>query len=204
MKGGFEMNASFTARALLMGILAALPSSLSAMGTSSAPSSTPSANAPDFDPSAEYRKGIDALQASKFADAKSSFSRVLGVAPNDANTNFLAGMADAGLNDFKGAAKHYEKAVHADGKMVVAQQELAITYLKLGDRPKADATLGKLKGLDADCKGTCKDEDLIKKAIATVQTAIGRAGPGNAERPRRRSCLPARRAATGLSSRRSG
>ena len=28
------------------------------------------------------------------------------------------------------------------------------------------------------CKGTCKDADLIKKAIATVQTAMG--GPGQA------------------------
>lgn len=160
------------ARAALIGILAALPSPVFAMGTSS-PSATPSANAPDFDAAAEYRKGIDALQASKFQDAKSSFGRVLGVAPDDANTNFLAGMADAGLNDFKGAAKHYEKAVRADGKLVVAQQELAITYLKLGDRPKAQAMLDKIKGLDANCKGTCKDSDLIKKALSAVEAAMG-------------------------------
>jgi tetratricopeptide (TPR) repeat protein len=163
----------FTARAGLVGFAALLPSTVHAMGTSSPPSSTPSANAPDFDPSAEYRKGIEALQASKFSDAKSSFARVLGVAPNDANTNFLAGMADAGLNDLKGAAKHYEKAVRADGTMVVAQQELAITYLKLGDRPKADATLSKLKVLDGHCNGTCKDADLIKKAITAIQAAMG-------------------------------
>jgi tetratricopeptide (TPR) repeat protein len=168
------MQASFgsAARAALIGVVA-LPSMALAMGTSTPPSNMPSVNAPDFDPSAEYRKGIDSLQASKFADAKSSFARVLGVAPNDANTNFLAGMADAGLNDFKGAAKHYEKAVREDGKMVVAQQELAVTYLKLGDRPKADAALGKLRGLDAGCKSTCKDADLIKKAIATVEAAMG-------------------------------
>ena len=162
----------FTVRAALAGLVAALPPPALAMGSSS-PSSTPSVNAPEFDAAAEYRKGIDALQASKFQDAKSSFARVLGVAPNDANTNFLAGMADAGLNDLKGAAKHYEKAVRADGKMVVAQQELAITYLKLGDRPKAQAALGKIKGLDADCKGTCKDADIIKKAISTIETALG-------------------------------
>ena len=168
------MQTSFgsAARVALIGI-AALPTAVLAMGTSTPPSSMPSANAPDFDPSAEYRKGIDALQASKFADAKSSFARVLGVAPDDANTNFLAGMADAGLNDLKAAAKHYEKAVRADHKMVVAQQELAITYLKLGDRPKAQVMLDKIKGLDADCKGTCKDADIIKKALTAVQGAMG-------------------------------
>jgi len=162
----------FTNRAALAGLVAAFSAPALSMGTSS-PSSTPSINAPEFDAAGEYRKGIDALKASKFQDAKSSFARVLGVAPNDANTNFLAGMADAGLNDFKGAAKHYEKAVRADGKLVVAQRELAITYLKLGDRPKAEATLGKIKGLDADCKGTCKDADLIKTAISTIEAALG-------------------------------
>src|SRR5690349_22056445 len=159
-------------RAALIGFAAAIPTSVSAMGSSS-PSSTPSMNAPDFDAAAEYRKGIDALKDSKFAAAKSSFARVLGVSPNDANTNFLAGMADAGLNDFKAAAKHYERAVRNDSKLVVAQQELAVTYMKLGDKTKAEATLAKLKTMDTTCAGSCKDAEEIKKAIATVEAAIG-------------------------------
>ena len=165
------MQATFPARAALSCVLAAIPTTGIAMG--SAPSSTPSMNAPEFDAAAEYRKGIDALQASKFAEAKSSFARVLGVAPNDANTNFLAGMADAGLNDLKGAAKHYERAVRADSKLVPAQQELAITYAKLGQRDKAEATLAKLKSMDGACAGTCKDAEQIKKAISAVQAALG-------------------------------
>ena len=168
------MQKTLTARAMLVGFLAAVPAATLAVGTSGG--STPSMNAPSFDAAAEYRKGVDALQASQFAAAKSSFARVLGVAPNDANTNFLAGMADAGLNDLKAAAKHYEHAVRADGKMVVAQQELAVTYAKLGDRPKAEATLGKLKSMNASCGGSCKDTDLLKKAIATVEAALGQPG----------------------------
>src|SRR5258708_2436314 len=79
---GFQMQATFgfTVRAALVGLAAALPAPALAMGSSS-PSSTPSVNAPEFDAAAEYRKGIDALQTSKFQDAKSSFARVLGVAP---------------------------------------------------------------------------------------------------------------------------
>jgi tetratricopeptide (TPR) repeat protein len=159
------------ARAAVLAFLSTIPVGLHAMGTS--PSSTPSMNVPDFDAAAEYRKGIEALQASKFSEAKSAFARVLGVAPNDANTNFLAGMADAGLNDYKSAAKHYERAVRTDSKLIPAQQELAITYAKLGQRDKAEATLAKLKSMDGACAGTCKDAETIKKAISAVQAALG-------------------------------
>ena len=159
-------------RTAFIGLLAAIPATSIAMN--SAPSgSTPSLNAPDFDASAEYRKGMDALKASEFAAAKSSFARVLGVAPNDANTNFLAGMADAGLNDFKGAAKHYEKAVHQDGKLIVAQQELGVTYVKLGDKAKAQATLSKLQSMSASCSSTCKEADQLAKAVSAIQAALG-------------------------------
>jgi tetratricopeptide (TPR) repeat protein len=98
---------------------------------------------------------------------------VLQVAPNDANTNFLAGMADAGLNDLKSATKHYEKALRADAKLIPAQQELAITYAKLGQRDKAEAALAKLKTMDAACAATCKDAEDIKNAISAVEAAIG-------------------------------
>src|SRR5687767_15638429 len=86
-------------------------------------SSTPSMSAPDYDPAAEYRKGIDALQASRFQDAKKAFDRVLAVAPRDANTNYLAGLAASGLNDLKGSRKYYERAVKADKDLVGARSE---------------------------------------------------------------------------------
>src|SRR6478609_7365608 len=107
-------------------VLAAVPASASDSGSRGGGTSSPSMSTPDFDAATEYRDGIESLKAQKFADAKKSFARVLEVAPTDANTNFLAGMADAGLNDLKSAARHYEKAVNADGKLIPAQQELAI------------------------------------------------------------------------------
>ncbi len=156
-------------------VLVAVPALSLAMSGGSSGGSTPapSMNAPQFDAAAEYRSGIEALEASKFAEAKKSFAKVLGIAPNDANTNFLAGMADAGLNDLKGAAKHYERAVHADKKLVPAQQELAVTYAKLGQQDKAQAALAKLREMDTACAGTCKDAEQIKKAISAVEAALG-------------------------------
>jgi tetratricopeptide (TPR) repeat protein len=135
--------------------------------------SVPSTSAPDFDAADEYRKGIEALKAQKYSEAKASFKKVLGVAPRDAATNLLAGLADAGLNDLKSAQKHYEKAVRADGNMIAARQELAITYAKLGQRDKAQAELAALQKLDQACAGTCKDAQTLKQAIATVQAALG-------------------------------
>ena len=134
--------------------------------------SAPSMSAPEFDAAAEYRKGIDALKASQFAEAKKSFGKVLGVAPTDANCNFLAGLADAGLNDFKSAAKHYEKAIKANGKMVEGHQELANAYLKLGQRDKAQAELAKLQKLEADCAGACEDAAKLMDAVTAVQSAL--------------------------------
>ena len=153
-------------------ISASIGSTAWAMASGGGTSSTPSMNVPSFDAATEYRKGIDALKAEKYSEARTSFKKVLDVEPGDPSTNFLAGMADAGLNDLKSAQKHYEKAVKADRKLVPAHQELGVTYAKTGQRDKAQAELAALQKLDQDCAGTCKDAQAIKDAIAAVQAAL--------------------------------
>src|SRR5262245_14727336 len=166
------MQATSPARVIVLAILLASSAAVFADSMGGSMPSNPSVSTPDFDAAAEYRAGIEALKASQFDKAKKSFAKVLGVAPTDANCNFLAGLADAGLNDYKSAAKHYERAVKADSKMVEAHQELAVTYLKLGQRDKAEAELAKLQKLDADCKGTCDKAQSLKDAITAVQAAL--------------------------------
>ncbi|MFL6729988.1 MAG: tetratricopeptide repeat protein, partial [Sphingomicrobium sp.] len=166
------MTATSALRAASFAVLLATTSSTLANSSGGSMPSAPSMSAPEFDAAAEYRSGIDALKASRFADAKKSFNKVLGVAPTDANANFLAGLADAGLNDLKSAAKHYERAVRNDGKMVEAHQELAVTYAKLGQRDKAQAELVKLQKLEAAC-GACENAAKLKDAINAVQAALG-------------------------------
>lgn len=159
--------------AMLLGASVALASPLlAAPGGGSSGGSAPSQSAPDFDAAAEYRKGLEALKASRFAEARKSFDRVLSAAPRDANVNFLAGMSCAGLNDLKSARKHYEKAVKADAKLVVARQELGVTYAKLGDRDKAESELARLRSMAGTCAGACADADALNKAIVAVQKAI--------------------------------
>jgi len=157
---------------LLLASACLVPAAAFAAGSGGG-SPPPSASAPQFDAAAEYRKGIAALQANQFAQAKKSFVKVLGVAPKDANTNYLAGLAHAGLKDLKGAAKYYAKAIKYDAAMVAAHQELGITYARMGDKPKAEASLAGLKALADKCAATCPDSAKLQSAMAAVTAAIG-------------------------------
>jgi len=87
--------------------------------------SMPSESAPSYDPAEEYRQGLAALQAGKFADAKRNFDHVLAAAPRDANANYLAGAARAGLKDLKGALRFFEKAIKYDDSLILAHQSPA-------------------------------------------------------------------------------
>jgi tetratricopeptide (TPR) repeat protein len=97
---------------------------------------------------------------------------VLRVAPGDANTNYLAGLADAGLNDLKKARAHYERAVKADKDLVLAHRELAVTYAKLGERPKAENELAVLTQFNAACAGSCAKAVELTEALAAVRAAL--------------------------------
>ncbi len=92
--------------------------------------SAPSESAPKYDPAVEYRKGIVALQAKDFKAAKTAFDRVLSVAPRDANSNLMAGMARAGLDDWKAAQKLFEKAVKLDDTSILANHQLGIAHAR--------------------------------------------------------------------------
>ncbi|HEV2745863.1 MAG TPA: tetratricopeptide repeat protein [Allosphingosinicella sp.] len=160
---------------LLIGLALALPWAAAA-NPGGGGSSPPSTSAPSFDAAAEYRSGIEALKAERFAAAKKSFSRVLKVAPRDANLAFLLGLAHAGLKDYKGAAKQFERALKYDGKMIAAHQELGVAYARLGDRPKAEAKLASLKQQSDRCGAGCADSAKLQQAVAAVTAALGQ-GP---------------------------
>jgi tetratricopeptide (TPR) repeat protein len=142
-------------------------------GGGSGGSGTPSMTAPRYDPAAEYRAGIEALQAQRYQEAKKAFEHVLSVAPGDANTNFLAGLAAAGLNDLKGPRKYYERAVKADKELIPARRELGVTYVKLGEKEKADAQLAALKAMQEKCAGACAKAAEIGRSVEALTAAIG-------------------------------
>jgi tetratricopeptide (TPR) repeat protein len=134
--------------------------------------SMPSGSAPQFDAAAEYRAGVEHLQANRFKEAKKAFDHVLEVAPRDANTNYLAGLAANGLRDSKGARRYFERSVRADKKLVAAQRELGLVYAKLGDWTKAREALERLKTLESECGAACANAGEIGGAIAALNSAL--------------------------------
>jgi Flp pilus assembly protein TadD len=166
-------NARFILIALSCAIATPVTAVLAAGGGGGGGGSMPSESVPQYDPAAEYAKGVEALKAKDYTKAKRAFDRVVAAAPKDANAQFLAGMSRTGLSDWKGARKFLEKAVKLDPKMIRAHRELGVTYAKLGDKAKAQATLTALKAHDASCGGTCGDAPEIKAAITAVSAALG-------------------------------
>jgi tetratricopeptide (TPR) repeat protein len=151
-------------------LIASAPSGGSGGGTMA-----PSASGSQYDAAAEYRKAIDALQAEHYQDAKKALEHVLAVAPDDANTNFLAGLAAAGLGDLKGARRYYEHAVRSDKDLIQAHRELGITYAKTGEKAKAQGELDRLNAMQQKCNGGCAKAADIGKAIETLTAAMGSA-----------------------------
>lgn len=137
--------------------------------------SAPSESAPKYDPAVEYRKGIEALEAKDFKAAKTAFDRVLSVAPRDANSNLMAGMARAGLDDWKAARRLFEKAVKLDDTSILAHHQLGIAHARLGDRTKAEAQLVALKTKSDTCAMTCPQSADLKTAIDAITTALATA-----------------------------
>jgi predicted Zn-dependent protease len=153
--------------AALSGAVAAPPDNMG-LGGGNEPNDGPLLN-----PASLYKDSVDALYAKRWAEAKVSLAHLLEVTPEDAHTNYLAGIADSGLGDWKAARKHYEAAVHYDRKLIQAQQELAVTYARLGMFGKTQERLNELERQSAACAGTCPDAAKLQTAIVTVKKALG-------------------------------
>ena len=156
--------------------LAAAPSAFANMGGYSGGGGMPSASMPSFNPAAEYKKGLDALNAEQFKDAARSFERVLSVAPKNVQTLVADGYAHAGMQDYSGARDAYKKALNVDSNQILARRGLALALVNLGDKDGASKELDTLKARAQACGGTCPDASDLNAAVAAVEGAIGAPG----------------------------
>jgi Flp pilus assembly protein TadD len=134
--------------------------------------SMPSASAPAYDPTVEYRKGVEALKNGKYRDADRYFDNVLSVAPDNPNVVVLQGVAKGASGDLKGAERAYEKALRMDSKNILARRESAKTLAMLGQNDKAQAQLDILKKRMDACGDSCPDATDLKSAVSAVETAM--------------------------------
>ena len=136
---------------------------------------TPGASAPQYDPAAEYRAGVAALEAKDYKKAKTSFDHVLSVAVGDANVQYLAGFSRTALGDLKGARKFYAKAAKLDSTMVAAWRDLGLTDAALGNAAKAEETLAAIRSQRSTCAEACPYAGELKTADEAVAAAIASA-----------------------------
>lgn len=143
-----------------------------AAGSGGGSADMPSASGPQYDPVAEYQKGVAALKEGKFKDAARAFGHVTTVAPKAPEAWFMLGYARAGDGDLKGAVKAYEKAAKLSPEDIDTRRELGIAQAKLGAAEKAKAELEALKARDTACAGTCADSARLKDAVAKLEAAM--------------------------------
>ena len=132
----------------------------------------PSDSAPDYDPAAEYQKGIEAFRANKFADAAKAFKRVTSALPKNASAQYLLGASHMALGEFKKAKSPLEAAVKNDAKLIEARRDLGITYAKLGVADKATAQMTALKAMQQECNGGCAQSAKYADAVSKLEAAM--------------------------------
>jgi tetratricopeptide (TPR) repeat protein len=154
------------------GLVLSSPALASGGGGGGSMPQSPSSSAPQYDPAAEYRAGVAALEAKDYKKAKSSFDHVLSVTSGDANVQYLAGFSRTGLGDLKGARKFYARAAKLDSTMVSAWRDLGLTDAGLGNADKAEATLATIRSQRAACAETCPYAADLKSADEAVAAAL--------------------------------
>ncbi len=127
---------------------------------------------PQYDPVEEYRKGVQYLEAEKFSKASRAFSRVLKVAKKDANTNYLMGLAQTGLEKPKKAARFYSKAMKYNPDMYAAHTAATHAYMAAGKPDNANKVLAELDARLTKCASDCAQQADLQKARDEVAGII--------------------------------
>ena len=161
------------ATGVIVAILAAQPLAASGGGGGGGGGGgMPSESTPQYDPAAEYQKGIAAYKAEDFKGAGTAFKRVTDVVPKNAPAQYLLGSSLFKQGDFKKAKKPLEMAVKYDATMIDAQRDLGVVYAKLGDAVKAAAQRDALTAMKSACTAPCAKAAQLDAAITAVTAGI--------------------------------
>ena len=140
----------------------------------------PAAVAGPFDPTADYRKGVEALHAGKLEQAEATAMAILGSQPQQASGRQLLGLVKVKKGDLAGAVGEFNKALTSDPQFIPAREERAVTLARLGQSAKARSDLEALKSRAASCAKTCPPE--LRTAVSRVEAALAAGRPPVARR----------------------
>lgn len=152
----------------------AAPIALAAGGGGGGGGAPPSQSS--YDPTIDYKKGVEAFAAGRYAEAAKALKKVVAAVPRNPQANYLLGASHLAQGDYSRAVKPLETAVRHDGKMVEARRDLGVVQARLGKADKADKELQALKMMREQCAASCADAAKLADAIARLEAAIA-AGP---------------------------
>ncbi len=116
----------------------------------------------------DFAAGKKALAAKNWAEAASSFSKVVAQNPRNADAYNYLGYSSRWLGKYDEAFAAYGKALALDPKHKGALEYSGIAYLKTGQKAQADAQLARLQAICANCEET---KDLAKAVAEYKPTA---------------------------------
>lgn len=127
------------------------------------------------DPTPYYEKGNEALRGGRFAEAEAQFAKVVQIIPDNAQANYMLGLAQEGKQDFRKAVLSYKKALRIDRKHYEARAHLGLVALKLGERKDAEKQLGELEEAGSKCASKCAadEQSRVLKATQQLKGALG-------------------------------
>jgi Flp pilus assembly protein TadD len=115
----------------------------------------------------DFAVGKKAIDSKNWAQAASSFSKVVAQNPKNADAYNYLGYSNRWLGKYPEAFTAYDKALALNPKHKGALEYSGIAYLKTNQKDKADAQLARLKAICANCEET---NDLAK-AVADYKPA---------------------------------
>jgi len=113
----------------------------------------------------DFAAGKKAIDAKNWAEAASSFSKVVAKNPKNADAYNYLGYSSRWLGKYDEAFAAYGKALALDPKHRGALEYSGIAYLKTGQKAQAEAQLAKLQTICSSCEETTD----LAKAIAAAK-----------------------------------
>ncbi len=159
---------------MLFMLLFEAPAYASSTGSAS---SAPSFNNPGVDITDIYRQGIDEYSAGDFKAAERSMKRVTAVARKDANSHYVLGLSQIGLEKWKSAGNSLKKAIRYDEELYDARAQLGMVYIQRDKPENAAEELEELQKMVIACADSCPEK--LQQAFDKLTTIMANQGDSN-------------------------
>lgn len=143
---------------------------IQASNTGGGGSSVPRFDAPGVDIADIYRQGIEQYSEGDFKAAERSLKKVTAVARKDANSHYVLGLSQIGLEKWRSAGRSLEKAVRYNEELYDARAELGFVYLKRDKLKDAEEQLAELQSSMITCASDCPES--LEKAFTKLKTMM--------------------------------